>query len=122
MRPGIASISSVAATRKILKAKPAVKSQMAPPIKVSRKEIGAETVDGHPTKKYEIAVKQGNKSDTYYQWFATDIRFPVKIANVNGKWSVEYKNIKSGAPDNVFNLPTGATLDTMSVPDVLGGH
>ena len=89
---------------------------------VSRKEIGAETVDGHPTKKYEIAVKQGNKSDTYYQWFATDIRFPVKIANVNGKWSVGYKNIKNGAPDNVFNLPPGATLDTMSVPDVLGGH
>ena len=89
---------------------------------VSRKEIGAETIDGHPTKKYEVTVKQGNKSDTYYQWFATDIRFPVKIANVNGKWSVEYKNIKNGAPDNVFNLPAGATLDTMSVPDVLGGH
>jgi hypothetical protein len=46
----------------------------------------------------------------------------VKIANVNGKWSVEYKNIKNGASDNVFNLPPGATLDTMSVPDVLGGH
>jgi len=89
---------------------------------VSRKEIGAETIDGHPTKKYEVTVKQGSKSDTYYQWFATDILFPVKIANVNGKWSVEYKNIKKGAPDNVFNLPAGATLDTMSVPDVLGGH
>ena len=89
---------------------------------VSRKEIGAETVDGHPTKKYEVTVKQGNKSDTYYQWFATDIRFPVKIANANGKWSVEYKNIKPGASDNVFNLPAGAILDTMSVPDVLGGH
>jgi len=88
----------------------------------SRKEIGAETIDGHPTKKYEVIVKQGNKSDTYFQWFATDIRFPVKIANANGKWSVEYKNIKKGAPDNVFNLPAGATLDTMSVPDVLGGH
>jgi hypothetical protein len=89
---------------------------------VSRKEIGAETINGYPTKKYEVTVKQGNKSDTYYQWFATDIRFPVKIANANGKWSVEYKNIKSGSPDNVFNLPAGATLDTMSVPDVLGGH
>ena len=77
---------------------------------VSRKEIGAEIIDGHPTKKYEVTVKQGNKSDTYYQWFATDIRFPVRIANVNGKWSVEYKNIKAGAPDNVFNLPAGATL------------
>jgi hypothetical protein len=90
---------------------------------VSRKEIGAETVGGHPTKKYEVTVKQGSKNDTYYQWFATDIRFPVKMANVNGKWSVEYKNIKTVAPDNnVFNLPAGVTLDTMSVPDVLGGH
>ncbi len=89
---------------------------------VSRKQIGAETVDGHPTKKYEVAVKQGNKTETYQQWFATDISFPVKIVNTNGKWSVEYKNIKKGAPDNIFNLPAGALLDTMSVPDVLGGH
>jgi hypothetical protein len=89
---------------------------------VSRKEIGAETVDGHPTKKYEVTVKQGNKNDTYYQWFATDLRFPVKIVNADGKWSVAYKNIKKGAPDSVFNLPAGATLDTIAVPDVLGGH
>jgi len=89
---------------------------------VSRKEIGTETINGHPTKKYEVSVKQDKKTDTYYQWFATDIRFPMKIANANGKWSVEYKNIKNGAPDNVFNLPAGANLDTMTVPDVLGGH
>ncbi|MBP1749110.1 MAG: putative exported protein [Deltaproteobacteria bacterium] len=89
----------------------------------SRKEIGSETIGGHPTKKYEVTVKQGKDSNTYHQWFATDLRFPVKIANVNGKWSVEYKNIKKGAPpDNVFNLPTGVSLDTMSTPDVLGGH
>lgn len=88
----------------------------------SRKEVGSETVDGHPTKKYEVSVKQGSKTETYYQWFATDIRFPVKLANINGKWSVEYKNFKNGAPDSVFNLPAGAALDTMSVPDVLGGH
>jgi hypothetical protein len=89
---------------------------------VSRKEIGSENIGGHPTKKYEVTVKQGNKNDTYHQWVATDIRFPVKIANVNGQWSVEYKNFKNGAPDNVFNLPTGATLDSMTAPDVLGGH
>jgi hypothetical protein len=88
---------------------------------ISRKEIGAETIDGHPVKKYEVTVKLDKKSETYYQWFATDIRFPVKLANLNGKWSVEYKNIKSGSPDNLFNLPAGATLDTMSTPDVLGG-
>ena len=89
---------------------------------VARKEVGTETVNDHPTKKYEVTVKQGSKNDIYHQWFATDIRFPMKVANANGKWSVEYKNIKNGAPDNVFNLPAGATLDTMAVPDVLGGH
>ena len=87
----------------------------------SRKEVGSETIDGHPTKKYEVSVKQGSKTETYYQWFATDIRFPVKLANANGKWSVEYKNFKNGSPDAVFNLPAGAALDTMSTPDVLGG-
>jgi hypothetical protein len=86
-----------------------------------RKEIGAAAIDGHPTKKYEITVKREGKNETYHQWFATDIRFPVKIANANGKWSVEYKNIKKGAPDNVFNLPADSSLDTMAAPDVLGG-
>jgi hypothetical protein len=88
---------------------------------ISRKEIGAETIDGHPTKKYEVIVKQENKSYTYHQWFATDMRFPLKLVNTNGKWSIEYKNIKKAAPDNVFNLPANAVLDTMTLPEVLGG-
>ncbi len=95
------------------------------PGEVSRKELGSEKIDGYAVKKYQVSVKQGNSTNTYYQWVATDIRFPVKVANMNGKWSVEYKNIKKGAPaDSVFNLPQGAALDTMSAPDVLtgGGH
>jgi hypothetical protein len=89
---------------------------------VSRKEIGAETIDKHPVKKFEVTVKQGSKSETYQQWFATDMGFPVKIVSTSGKWSVEYKNIKKGVPETIFNLPANATLDTMTVPDVLGGH
>lgn len=88
-----------------------------------RKDMGTENIGGRQAKKYEVTVKQGSKTETYHQWFASDIRFPLKIANVNGKWSIEYKNIKNGAPpDAIFNLPAGATLDTMTVPDVLGGH
>jgi len=89
---------------------------------VSRRQIGAETIDGHPTNKYEVTIKQDNKNETYHQWFATDIRFPVKMVNTNGKWSREYKNIKKVSSDNIFNLPANVTLDTMSIPDVLGGH
>lgn len=92
------------------------------PGEVSRKELGSEKIDGYAVKKYQVSVKQGNSTSTYYQWVATDLRFPVKVANTNGKWSIEYKNIKKGAPaDSVFNLPQGASLDTMSAPDVLTG-
>ena len=92
------------------------------PGEISRKEIGSEKIDGYSVKKYEVSVKQGKTTYTYHQWLATDLRFPVKVANLNGKWSVEYKNIKKGTPaDAVFNLPKGATLDTMSTPDVLTG-
>lgn len=95
------------------------------PGEIARKEIGSEKIDGYSVKKYEVSVKQGKNTYTYHQWLATDLRFPVKVANLNGKWSVEYKNIKKGPPvDAVFNLPNGATVDTMSAPDVLtgGGH
>ncbi|OPY65787.1 MAG: hypothetical protein A4E57_03037 [Syntrophorhabdaceae bacterium PtaU1.Bin034] len=89
---------------------------------VSRKQVGTETIDGHPTKKYEVAVKEGKKTETYYQWFATDVNFPVKMTTVNGGWSVEYKNIKKGGvADNVFDLPAGAEKDLTAVPDTLGG-
>ncbi len=94
------------------------------PGETSRKEVGAEKIENHPVKKYEVSVKNGKSTDKYYQWVATDLKFPVKIAKADGKWSLEYKNIKSASPaDTLFNLPRGATLDTMSVPDVLsGGH
>ena len=95
------------------------------PGEVSRKELASEKIDGMAVKKYEVSVKQGKTTNTYHQWVATDLHFPVKVANLNGKWSVEYKNIKKGAPsDAVFNLPKGASVDTMSAPDVLsgGGH
>ena len=95
------------------------------PGEVSRKELASEKFDGYAVKKYEVSVKQGKNTATYHQWVATDLRFPVKVANLNGKWSIEYKNIKKGTPaDPMFNLPKGATLDTMSAPDVLtgGGH
>lgn len=89
------------------------------PGEISRKQVGAETIDGHPAKKSEVSVKEGNKTETYYQWWATDMSFPVKLANTNGSWSVEYKNIKKGAADSLFELPPGVSQDKSYVPDVL---
>ena len=84
----------------------------------ARKLVGTETVNGYPAKKYEVTAKRGKKTETITQWFSTEYNFPVKVVGPN--WSVEYKNIKKGGvSDNIFELPAGAMLDTMEVPDVL---
>ena len=74
---------------------------------VSRKLLGTETVDGHPTQKYEVTYTQGGKTEKMYQWMATDIKFPVKMAGVDGSWTMEYKNIKMGSqPASLFEVPS----------------
>lgn len=75
---------------------------------VSRKLIGKETIDGRSTEKYEVTFKDGSKTEKMYQWMATDIKFPVKMAAVDGTWTMEYKNIKTGAQaDSLFEVPSG---------------
>ncbi len=89
------------------------------PGEVSRKQLGTETMDGRTVKKSEVTTKEGNKNETYLQWWATDIGFPLKLAKSDGTWSVEYKNIKTGAADSMFELPAGVSEDKSYVPDVL---
>lgn len=86
---------------------------------VSRKYLGSETIDGRPTKKYEVILKDADISDKAYQWVATDLNYPIKISAVDGSWSTEYKNIKVGAqPDSLFELPAG--YEKMAMPGVPG--
>ena len=84
---------------------------------VSRKLVGRETIDGHPTEKYEVTYTDADKQQRMYQWMATDINFPVKMAAIDGSWSMEYRNIKMGPPaDALFEIPSGfkkMTLPTM---------
>ena len=75
---------------------------------VSRKLIGKETIDGRSTEKYEVTFKEGNKTEKMYQWIATDIKFMVKMAAVDGSYTMEYKNIKMGPQaDSLFEVPSG---------------
>jgi hypothetical protein len=86
---------------------------------VSRKAIGSETIDGHPTTKYEVTAKMGDKTITSHQWWATDISFPIKTAAVDGSWSVTYSDVKiGGQPDSLFELPAG--YKKMSMPSMPG--
>lgn len=73
---------------------------------VARQEIGTEERDGHPTILYEVTTKHGERIDAYYQWLATDIRFPLKLAKKDGSWIMEYQHVKMRSlPDSLFNLP-----------------
>jgi len=73
---------------------------------VSRQEIGTEVREGHPTILYEVTTKEGERVDVYYQWVATDIHFPMKLAKKDGSWIVEYQHVKlRSVSDALFNLP-----------------
>jgi hypothetical protein len=73
---------------------------------VSREEIGTETREKHPTTLYEVTVKQGERTEVYYQWLATDIHFPMKLAKKDGSWIVEYQHVKlRPVIDYLFQLP-----------------
>ncbi len=73
---------------------------------VSRAAIGTETLDGHPTTLYEVRVQEGDRTDIYYQWLATDIHFPLKLAKKDGSWVVEYRRVRIGrVSDFLFQLP-----------------
>lgn len=73
---------------------------------VSREEIGTEIREGHPTILYQVTVKQGERTEEYYQWLATDIRFPMKLAKKDGSWIVEYQHVRMRpVSDYLFQLP-----------------
>lgn len=73
---------------------------------VSREEIGTEVREGHPTILYEVVTKQGERREEYYQWVATDIHFPMKLAKKDGGWIVEYQHVKlRSVSDSLFQLP-----------------
>jgi hypothetical protein len=73
---------------------------------VSREEIGQETREGHQTTLYEVTTKQGERTEVYYQWLATDIRFPMRLMKKDASWSVEYQHVKiRPLSDSLFQLP-----------------
>jgi hypothetical protein len=73
---------------------------------VLREEIGTETREGHPTTLYEVTTKRGERTEVYYQWLATDIHFPMKLAKKDGSWIVEYQHVKlRSVSDYLFQLP-----------------
>jgi len=74
---------------------------------VGREAIGTEVLDGHPTTLYEVTVATDMmQTEVFYQWLATDIQFPLKLAKKNGNWIVEYQRVKlRPVSEQMFQLP-----------------
>jgi outer membrane lipoprotein-sorting protein len=81
-----------------------------PDVKVEKKFLADETVDGHPSKKYHVMMtRNGKKESSGYMWEAADLNnFPVKWQEEDRKTTVTWKNIKlGGVPDSMFEIPAG---------------
>ncbi len=78
------------------------------------KLLGTETVNGYETEKYETTVKGGDKPMKHYLWVSKKFGVPIKMVSLDGKFSMEYRDIKEGnVPDSVFEIPPGYQKMTM---------
>ncbi|GAB4387557.1 MAG: DUF4412 domain-containing protein [Thermodesulfovibrionales bacterium] len=101
--------------------RPRVEAEL--PGEAGRRLIGEETVNGHPARKYEVVLKDGEMEGTILQWLATDLDgFPIKTASKDGSWSAEYRDIRTSVPDEVFEVPEGyEELPLPAMPGMGGG-
>ena len=85
-------------------------TEKAPDIK--KTEIGKETVDGHPCKKYKMIVKDDEgKEHEMTVWTASDLKdFPIKMQMQENQTPVTmtYRDVKLEKPDeSLFEPPAG---------------
>jgi hypothetical protein len=85
----------------------ALNTPLLPPKNAKEEVVGAETVAGHPTKKYRVTTTIDAAARVQYLWRATDLKgFPVQTADQNGKIRSTFKNVKLGKPDaKLFAMP-----------------
>jgi hypothetical protein len=81
------------------------------------KRLGAETVNGFPSEKWEYTNVDG---DRVTAWISTRLRFPVRTTVENGA-TTEITNVVEGPqPANLFAVPAGfAKVDDLGGDDPL---
>ena len=55
------------------------------PGEISRRLLGTEIIEGHPADKFEITVKEGSRTESFYQWTAKDLNFPIRTTALDGR-------------------------------------
>ena len=85
--------------------------------KLEAKELGKETVDGHPCVKNQVTIVEASgQQQQFTVWNATDLKqFPVKIemSDKGGQTVMSFKDVKLAAPDaKLFAAPAGYSKHT----------
>ena len=90
------------------------KTMSMPKDQAQMKLLGTETVNGYETEKYEATMKGNGKTVKHYMWVAKKLGVPIKMVSVDGKFSMEYQDIKEGSvPAGLFEVPQGYQKMTM---------
>ena len=77
---------------------------------IERKAEGNEVFGGRNTTKYRVTFKTNGKRESVFQWIDESVHIPVKTAAIDGSWSSELRNIRSGPQDPaLFVIPSGYT-------------
>lgn len=78
------------------------------PGEVERVALGPDTLDGRAVSKYRVTYASREGRATMIQWVDNDTSIPIKSAAENGSWTMEYRNLQTGAQDpSIFEIPAG---------------
>jgi outer membrane lipoprotein-sorting protein len=86
---------------------------------IERKAQGNEIVNGRNTTKYRVIFENNGRRESIFQWIDESVHVPVKTSAVDGSWSSEFRNIRTG-PQNpeLFMIPKGYTKMSLGMPDM----
>lgn len=84
---------------------------------VDRKLLGTDMVGGKTMNKFQVTYSGEGSTMIVYEWMDSGFDMPVKIAAIDGSWSMEYRNIKIGAQALTFSeIPAG--YQKFAMPDM----
>ncbi len=87
------------------------------PGETERKPLGKESVNGVSADKFQVTYNEPGKApQSMHQWIGPN-DIPIKMASLDGSWSVEYSNIQVGPQPNALFEPP-ADYEKFAMPNM----
>jgi outer membrane lipoprotein-sorting protein len=78
-----------------------------PEDQVTKKLLGAETLHGYETEKYETVVKVGDKQIKSIMWISKKLGIPLRIESADKSFFQDYDIQEGRVADALFEMPAG---------------